>query len=97
MNRVHTLFAGLRAQGDALLATRDGPHAELLAMVWDSRFDREHARALLAARPQALPRVLAAADAYDGLPPPRQRRLRAAIVAHRSRWDNPLHDPHPAD
>ena len=103
MNTVHHLFASMRAQGGALLATAEDPHAELLAMVWGSRFDREHAQGLLARHPQApqarqaLQGVLAAADSFDQLPAPRQHRLRRAIVHHRGRWDNQPHAPHPAD
>ena len=48
MNVAHALFDGLRAQAPALLGATDDPHAELLALVWGPRFDREHAQDLLA-------------------------------------------------
>ena len=86
---------------DKLLAGSDDPHAELLAMLWGSRFDREHAQALLARQPQLAPglwpSVLAAAERFDRLPSARQHRLRRLIVRHRGRWDNARHVPHPAD
>lgn len=104
MTSVHHLFASVRAQGDALLASAADPHAELLAMVWGSRFDREHAQLLLArqkrVQPGALQSVMAAADNFDRLPAARQHRLRRIIVRHRviaARWDNPRHATHPAD
>ena len=91
---IHHLFASVRAQGDALLAHEPDPHAELLAMVWGSRFDREHARLLLARQqrvlPGALQSVMAAADSFDGLPPARQHRLRRIIVRHRFSRDGAL-------
>ena len=90
------LLGGLRAVED--------PHAELLALVWGPRFDREHAQALLireeAQPPGALKALMAAADRFDRLPAPRQQHLRELIAQHRgasSRWDNPLHATHPAD
>jgi len=104
MNAVHHLFASVRAQSDALLATVADPHAELLAMVWGSRFDREHAESLLARHkrvlPGALQSVMAAADSFDRLPAGRQHRLRRIIVRHQrsaARWDNHRHATHPAD
>lgn len=105
MNSAQALFDGLRAQAPALLRAVDDPHAELLALVWGPRFDREHAQGLLAGlsragqKPQAsvaaLQAIQAAADNFDRLPAPRQQRLRELIVRHR--WDNPRHAPHPAD
>ncbi|RYX89865.1 MAG: hypothetical protein EOO28_31260 [Comamonadaceae bacterium] len=87
MSAFHHLFASVRAQGDMLLAHEPDPHAELLAMVWGSRFDREHARVLLERQrrvlPGALQAVMAAADSFDGLPAARQQRLRRVIVRHR--------------
>ncbi len=101
MNTVHHLFASVRAEGDALLATAADPHAELLAMVWGSRFDREHAKDLLERQPRVLPgalqSVMAAADSFDRLSGARQRRLRQFIARHSGRWDNHPHAPHPAD
>jgi len=84
-----------------LLATAADPHAELLAMVWGSRFDREHAKGLIERQQRSLPGVLqsvmAAADSFDQLPAWRQSRLRQIIVRHGGRWDNQAHAPHPAD
>lgn len=105
MNTAQALFDGLRAQAPVLLRAVEDPHAELLALVWGPRFDREHAKGLLAGqgraghKPQAgaaaLQAIQAAADNFDRLPAPRQQRLRELIVRHR--WDNPRHAPHPAD
>ena len=95
------LLATVRMRGAAWLATADDPHAELLAMVWGSRFDREHARGLVAAQPKAAPdalqSLLAAADSFDRLSAMRQQRLRRLIWRHRERCDNRLHATHPAD
>ncbi len=83
MHSMQPLFASVRAHGAALLARSDEPAAELLAMVWGPRFDREHARQLAQATahdPLAWERALRqAADSFDGLPPPRQQRLRQLI------------------
>jgi hypothetical protein len=92
-NAAAPLFAGVRAHGPALLAAVDDPHAELLALVWGSRFDREHAHGLLARQPglppQAWQTLASAADSFDRLPAPRQQRLRELILGHRRRrWDN---------
>ena len=88
------LLGGLRAAQD--------PHAELLALVWGPRFDREHAGELLrrvppSGAPAALQAVLAAADQFDRLPGSHQQRLRRLILRHRGRWENLPHAPHPAD
>lgn len=86
MSTVKPLFASLRIHGRALLAAAEDPAAEVLALVWGPRFDREHARELLAphAQDQAeLTHALAqAADTFDGLTPPRQQRLRQLIRQH---------------
>lgn len=83
MLTLRPLFAGVRALGPALLATGQEPAAELLAMVWGPRFDREHAvqlARLAAPDSVALGHSLAlAADRFDALPPPRQQRLRQHI------------------
>ena len=81
----------LRACGASLLAGTDDPHAELLALVWGPRFDREHALGLWARlsqrQPQAalpvLPQLLSAADRFDTLGAPAQQRLRRLILRHR--------------
>jgi hypothetical protein len=101
MANLQPLFTGLRMQAGALRAAGD-PHAELLALVWGPRFDREHAQALLAFQqpPQsaALDALRAAADSFDSLPAPRQQRLRRLIVRHgRGGWDNPPHAAHSPD
>jgi len=88
------LLGGLRAVQD--------PHAELLALVWGPRFDRQHAGELLrrvppAAAPGAWQAVQAAADRFDRLPGGHQQRLRQLILRHRGRWENLPHAPHPAD
>ena len=93
------LLAGLR-QPDSWLAGAQDPHAELLAMLWGPRFDREHAAALAARHSgaaTALDSLLAAADHYDRLTPPRQDRLRRLVLRQRARWDNRQHGAHPAD
>lgn len=101
MTTLQHLLASVRMPGGAWLASADDPHAELLAMVWGSRFDRAHAQDLLAREPQAVPGVLETvqevADGFDRLPASRQHRLRQIILRHRSRWDNRRHAPHPAD
>jgi hypothetical protein len=93
------LLTGLR-QPAAWMGGEQDPHAELLAMLWGPRFDREHA-AVLAARhasaAAALDSLLAAADHYDRLTPPRQDRLRRLVLRQRARWDNQRHGAHPAD
>ncbi len=86
MHRMQPLFASLRSHCGALLASVDEPAAELLAMVWGPRFDREHARQLARAVAQdhgTWERALRlAADSFDGLPAPRQQRLRQLIRHH---------------
>jgi hypothetical protein len=103
-NTVTTLLAGVLGPAGALLQRAEDPHAELMALVWGPRFDREHAQALLireeAQPPGALKALMAAADRFDRLPAPRQQHLRELIAQHRGasgRWDNPLHATHPAD
>jgi hypothetical protein len=92
---LHHLAQQVRAYGPALLAKSSDPHAELMAMVWGPRFDREHAMGLwegLSQRraPAALPvlqALLAAADRFDTLAVPSQRRLRTLILRHRAVQD----------
>jgi hypothetical protein len=80
----------VRCYGPALLATSSDPHAELMAMVWGPRFDREHAMALWVGLSQcqagtALPvlrALLLAADRFDTLAVPAQHRLRTLIQRH---------------
>jgi hypothetical protein len=85
-----------------LVRTAEDPHAELLALVWGSRFDSEHALGLLragaaTANGAALALVATAASTFDQLAPQRQQRLRRLILRHRTRWDNRRHGPHSAD
>ncbi|MEO7106442.1 MAG: hypothetical protein ABIZ09_08725 [Rhodoferax sp.] len=87
MQPMHVLFASMRAHGPALLASADEPVAELLAMVWGPRFDRDHAQHLAQSATQkdsGLHHALAqAADSFDDLPAPRQQRLRQ-LLCHRA-------------
>ncbi len=86
---LHSLARDLRTHGPVLLAGMPQPHDELLALVWGPRFDREHALGLLARQPAhaalALPALLQAADRFDALHAPAQRRLRQMILRHRAR------------
>lgn len=87
---IHLLKQQGRLLAPALLAGTDDPHAELLAMVWGPRFDRQHALELLAKlsreqSAQALPMLNAlqlAADRFDQLSVQLQHRLRCLIVRH---------------
>ena len=89
---LHALVAPLRAYGPVVFEGYDEPHAELMALVWGPRFDRDHVHRLLARRPGYVPQVLQAvqkaADQFDGLAAPLQSRVRQLILRHRSRWDN---------
>lgn len=86
---LHSLARDLRAHGPVLLAGMPQPHDELLALVWGPRFDREHALGLVARQPAhaalTLPALLQAADRFDALHAPAQRRLRQMILRHRAR------------
>ena len=88
----NALTAPLRAYGAVLFEGYEEPHAELMALVWGPRFDREHAHTLLERRPGYVPQVLhtvhSAADQFDQLAAAEQRRVRQLILRHRSRWDN---------
>lgn len=89
---IHHLAQQSRLHGPVLLTGTGDPHAELLAMVWGPRFDREHALDLWArlSRQQpaealpVLPALLSAADRFDALSAPMQHRLRRLIVRHRA-------------
>jgi len=74
----------LPAWVEALAATTDEPVAEMLAMVWGPRFDREHALALLARLPGAdgalVHAIHAFGERFDALPPAGQQALRQAIL-----------------
>jgi hypothetical protein len=88
---IHQLAQQSKAHGRALLDETEDPHAELLAMVWGPRFDREHALGLWARLSQrapsaalpVLPALLALADRFDALDSAVQHRLRRLIVRHR--------------
>ena len=86
---LHSLARDLRAHGPVLLAGMPQPHEELLTLVWGPRFDREHALGLVARQPAhaalTLPALLQAADRFDALHAPAQRRLRQMILRHRAR------------
>lgn len=86
------LLEPVRTYGKTLLAASAEPHAELLALVWGPRFDRDHARGLLAALPRAEPAVIQtleqAASQFDALAGAQQQRVRQLILRHHSRWDN---------
>jgi len=89
---IHHLAQQSRVFAPVLLAGADDPHAELLAMVWGPRFDREHALGLWARLSQrqpgeavpVLPALLSAADRFDALGAPVQQRLRRLIVRHQT-------------
>ena len=85
---LHRLARDLRVHGPVLLAGVPQPHDELLTLVWGPRFDREHALGLVASQAphaaQALPALLEAADRFDALHAPAQRRLRQMILRHRA-------------
>lgn len=91
----HRLARQGRAQVVPLLDGADDPHAELLAMVWGPRFDREAALSLwtdlsqrrpVEAAPM-LPQLLRTADAFDALARAQQHRLRQFILRHRAQRD----------
>jgi hypothetical protein len=90
MHSLQPLFSSMRAHGPVLLASTTEPAAELLALVWGPRFDREHGRYLAQsvaqngpAPDQALVQALnQAADTFDRLPALRQQRLRQLLRHH---------------
>ena len=89
---LQTVVAPLRAYGPVVLDAVEDPHAEVMALVWGPRFDREGARSLLERKPGYVPAVLqsvqCAADRFDQLQPAEQQRLRSLIQRHQRRWDN---------
>jgi hypothetical protein len=74
------------AWAEALAAGTEDPVAELQALVWGPRFDREHALALLARVPQAqaqaawIAAIHAFAERFDALPAAKQQALRSGIL-----------------
>ncbi len=87
MQPIRELFASVRALGPTLLESTTEPAAELLALVWGPRFDREHALHLAQSAAQnrrVLDQALVlAADTFDRMPARRQQRLRQ-ILRHRA-------------
>lgn len=89
---VQHLTQQVRSYGPSLLAASNDPHAELMALVWGPRFDRDHALHLWAGLPQhmagaaqpVLQALLSAADHFDTLTSPNQQRLRQMILRHRA-------------
>ena len=78
----------VRAFGPSLLGETPDPHAELLALVWGPRFDREHAHGLIPQQPSAkaglFKTVMEAADRFDHLAGEQQQRVRQLILRHRA-------------
>ena len=93
---IRYLAQSARAHAPALLAGADDPHAELMALVWGPRFDREHAHSLLAAlrwpEPAIIHTLEQAATQFDRLALAQQQRVRQLIQRHygrhHSQWDN---------
>lgn len=87
MQSLRTLFGSIRSYGSVLLASSTEPQADLLALVWGPRFDREHGRQLAQSVVQnrlAVDHALAqAADTFDQLSAQRQQRLRQ-LLRHRA-------------
>lgn len=87
------LTQGLRRHGPVLLAGVAQPHDELLTLVWGPHFDRVHALGLAAGQPahaaHLLPALVQAADCFDALHAPAQRRLRRMILRHRAHASAP--------
>ena len=90
---LHWLTQGLRRHGPVLLTGVEQPHDELLTLVWGPHFDRVHALGLAAGQPahaaHLLPALVQAADCFDALHAPAQRRLRRMIVRHRAAVGTP--------
>ncbi|CAN5581536.1 hypothetical protein BH11PSE7_BH11PSE7_14390 [soil metagenome] len=80
------LVASLRPGVRTLLSAAEDPHAELLAMLWGSRFDREHAQQLMARQARA---VHEAATRDDSARAARTlRELMQAVVTAAESFDN---------
>lgn len=73
----------LRAWAQALAEASEDPAAEILALVWGPRFDREHAMALLARLPAAdrswVHALHAFGEQFDALPAACQSDVRRQI------------------
>jgi len=90
---LHEWAQPVRVYGQSLLGEAQDPHAELLALVWGPRFDRQHAHALLdhqlAPQPDLIRTVMDAADRFDRLGGAQQQRVRQLILRHQAqtaRW-----------
>lgn len=89
---IHAIARQGRPHTAALLADAEDPHAELLALFWGPRFDREHALALWARFSQRqpmeaaplLPGLLSVGERFDALERTEKDRLRRLIVRHRA-------------
>jgi hypothetical protein len=89
---IHAIARQGRPHTAALLADAEDPHAELLALFWGPRFDREHALALWARFSQRqpvqagpmLPELLSVGERFDALERTEKDRLRRMIVRHRA-------------
>ncbi len=89
---IHAIARQGRPHTAALLADAEDPHAELLALFWGPRFDREHALALWARFSQRqpvqavpmLPELLSVGERFDALARAEKDRLRRLIVRHRA-------------
>jgi len=89
---IHAIAQQGRPHTAALLADAEDPHAELLALFWGPRFDREHALALWARFSQRqpiqavpmLPELLSVGERFDALERTEKDRLRRLIVRHRA-------------
>ncbi|MCZ8292281.1 MAG: hypothetical protein O9312_02105 [Hylemonella sp.] len=91
-NAIYAIARQGRPHTAALLADAEDPHAELLALFWGPRFDREHALALWARFSQRqpvqavplLPELLSVGERFDALERTEKDRLRRLIVRHRA-------------
>jgi hypothetical protein len=92
LDRLRELQTEIRAHLPALMSVTPDPHAELMAMVWGSRFDRQHALDLWARLPSATAitakaawhTLSALADQFDGMAAAHQHSLRRSILRHRA-------------
>lgn len=94
-DRLQALTRQGRAQAQVLLAGADDPHAEVLALVWGPRFDRDHARDLAAplvgrfphAAGPVLDALMDVGERFDRLEHAAQQRIRRLILRHRALSD----------
>ncbi len=86
------LVYAVRLYGATLLAHCHDPHAELLALIWGPRFDRQQAQDLLSAmtgqHSDLWEAAMHAADIFDRLCMVEQHRLRRLIVRHQRQCHN---------